>query len=74
MEGLKDLGLKVYGYGANYIFFKARPGFHNECLNRKIMVRNCGNYEGHEEGYYRIAVRGAEDNDVLLKVFEEILK
>lgn len=74
VEGLKDLGLKVYGYGANYIFFKARPGFHNECLDRKIMVRNCGNYEGLEEGYYRIAVRGAEDNNVLLKVFEEILK
>ncbi len=73
LTGLKELGIRIYGHGANYIFFKADPDFGRRCLEKKIMVRDCGNYVGLEKGYYRIAVKSEKDNDVLLKVFREVL-
>ena len=73
LSGLKEMGIKVYGHGANYIFFKASPDFGAKCLEKKIMIRDCGNYVGLEKGFYRIAVRGEKDNTTLLKVFREVL-
>ena len=69
---LEAMGYKIYGYGANYIFFKADDDFSRKCLEMGIMIRDCSNYEGLQKGFYRIAVRSAEDNDILLKVFREL--
>ena len=74
LQGLKELGIKTYGAGANYIFFKASESFDKECLEKKIMIRDCSNYEGLTKGYYRIAVRGHEDNQKLLEAFAQIMK
>lgn len=74
LQGLKELGIKTYGAGANYIFFKASESFDKECLEKKIMIRDCSNYEGLTKGYYRIAVRGHEDNQKLLETFAQIMK
>lgn len=74
LNGLKELGIKTYGAGANYIFFKASESFDKDCLENKIMIRDCSNYEGLTQGYYRIAVRGHEDNIKLLDVFAKIIK
>ena len=41
---------------------------------KKIMIRDCSNYEGLTKGYYRIAVRGHEDNQKLLEAFAQIMK
>lgn len=73
VSGLKEMGIKVYGCGANYIFFKAPEDFGKKCLERKIMIRDCGNYVGLKKGFYRIAVKDEKDNEVLLKVFREVL-
>ena len=73
VSGLRELNIKVYGHGANYIFFRADPDFGRRCLEKKIMIRDCGNYEGLDPGYYRIAVRGEKDNNELLRVFGEVL-
>ncbi len=29
---------------------------------RGVLIRDCGNYRGLREGYYRVAVRGHESN------------
>jgi threonine-phosphate decarboxylase len=67
---LKQLGYKVYGSKANYIFFKGPKGLYQKCLDKKIIIRDCSNYRGLKEGYYRIAVRTHEENEQLIKAMQ----
>lgn len=43
-------------------------------MDRGISIRDCGNYEGLGEGFYRIAVRTREENEKLLKTLHEIME
>ena len=74
LEKLKETGVSVYGFSANYIFFKAKKGLWKDCMDRGISIRDCGNYEGLGEGFYRIAVRTREENEKLLKTLHEIME
>lgn len=71
VAGLKAAGLKVYGSAANYIFFRAEPGFDTRMYRAGFMVRNCGNYDGLTEGFYRIAVRGEAENRAFLRALQD---
>lgn len=75
MKGeLRRLGLRVWDSKANYLFFKGPRGLFGDCLKRGILIRDCGNYPGLCEGYYRTAVRRREENDRLLSALGEILE
>lgn len=67
---IKQLGYKVYGSKANYIFFRGLKGLYETCLQHKIIIRDCSNYRGLEEGFYRIAVRTHEENTKLIEVLQ----
>lgn len=67
---LQQLGYKIYGSKANYIFFKGKKGLYEKCLENKIIIRDCSNYRGLNEGYYRIAVRTHEDNEKLIQALQ----
>ncbi len=41
-------------------------------LDKGILIRNCKNFRGLSEGYYRIAVKSREENEILLKRIEEL--
>lgn len=72
---LTELGFKVYPAQANYVFFQAKqyPLLHEELLERGIMIRNCAGYPGLAPGYYRIAVRTREENEVLIRTMREVV-
>ena len=72
LAGLEAAGAKVYGSAANYIFFRAALGFDTRMYRAGFMVRNCGNYDGLTEGFYRIAVRGEADNRAFLQALQEL--
>ena len=74
LEKLKETGVLVYCSSANYIFFKANKGLWKECLDDGISIRDCGNYEGLDERFYRVAVRTRKENDRLLKTLREIME
>ena len=38
-----------------------------------LKIRECGNYEGLDETFVRIAVRRREENDRMLAVLKEVL-
>lgn len=72
---LKEMALlakKVYGFSANYIFFKERKDFAERMLLRGIIIRNCSNYQGLEEGFFRIAIKGHEDNLKLIEAWKKL--
>ena len=75
LDKLDILGLKVYSPNANYIFFKCMKDIDlkYELLHYGILIRNCANYEGLDESYYRIAVKKEEDNKLLFRALKNIL-
>lgn len=69
---LRSSGYKVFDSRANYIFFRGDPGLDEKLLKKGILIRNCSNYYGLGEGFYRIAVRTHEENDKLRRALESI--
>ncbi len=73
-EELHQLSCKVYGSQANYIFFRWYKGLYASCLKNGVMIRDCSNYHGLTEGFYRIAVRNHQENEYLINLLKEELK
>lgn len=72
-EGLEEIGIKVYGSKANYIFFYLpEPENLVEVLREQgYLIRSCANYNNLGNGYYRIAVKTRVQNRKLIKAIKE---
>jgi threonine-phosphate decarboxylase len=66
-QGLEKLGFRVYDSRANYLFFRGPRGLTGHALKNHVLIRDCSNYRGLMEGYYRVAVRTREENRKLLE-------
>ena len=71
---LSRLGLRVIPGEANYLLFWSPVPLAGPLRERGILLRDCANYHGLCEGWYRTAVRTAEENSRLLAALEEILR
>ncbi|MCI8807427.1 MAG: aminotransferase class I/II-fold pyridoxal phosphate-dependent enzyme [Oscillospiraceae bacterium] len=71
---LSRLGLRVVPGEANYLLFWSPVPLVGPLRERGILLRDCANYHGLCEGWYRTAVRTAEENSRLLAALEEILR
>lgn len=66
ISSMRDMGIRVYGGEADFVFFRSLPGLCEKVLSEGILIRDCQSFHGLEEGFYRIAVRGHEDNTRLI--------
>lgn len=41
-------------------------------LKREILIRNCGNFNGLDEGFYRIAVKKHDENAEFIRELGDI--
>ena len=74
MKGLQALGCRVIPGEANYLLFFHRDRELTAKLRRRgILIRDCSNYAGLGNGWYRVAVRTGAENQMLLKTMEAIL-
>lgn len=64
--------IELYGHAANFIFFRSIPKLDQELMRYKILIRNCSNFPGLSEGWYRIAVRTREENKKLIACLKQI--
>lgn len=79
---LMTLGFHVFDSKANYIFFKdtrtiaekREKLLYYEMLERKVLIRSCGNYRGLDGTYYRICVKQRKENEEFLSVLESLWK
>lgn len=71
---LKKLSITVYDSRANYLFMKASPRLYEACIKDGIMIRDCSNYQGLQEGFYRIAIKRHQQNRYLIKVLKERIR
>lgn len=70
---LQKRKLRTFGSEGNFIFFRGPVGLDTKLMEKGVLIRNCDNYRGLQPGYYRIAVRGHEENQRLMKYFDECL-
>ena len=73
-DALRGLGLRVYDSDANFLlFYRPTPNLTERLLERKILIRDCRNFSGLSEGYYRIAALDHEKNALLVAALAELL-
>ncbi len=68
---LCGLGFTVYASAANFLFFHGPEGLAQKCAERGVLIRDCANYRGLSDGYYRVAVRARQENEELARVLKE---
>ncbi len=72
MAELTRIGITFFPPRANYIFLKSSYSLDEELKAKKILIRNCSNYDGLENGYYRIAIRCRKENQLLIDALTEV--
>ena len=59
-------GIKIFPSMTNFILFQSDNfELQQKLLSKKIFIRSCENIEGLGPGYYRIAVKNKDTNDIL---------
>ncbi len=73
-EGLVNYGFKVYESHADFILFNCKYRLYEPLLEKGILIRDCSNYKGLSDGFYRIAVKSEIENKELLKAIGECIE
>ena len=66
------LGVRVIPGEANFLLIHAREDLGEVLKRQGILIRDCRNIPGLEPGWFRIAIRTAEENDRLLEALHTI--
>ncbi|MBR1555387.1 MAG: aminotransferase class I/II-fold pyridoxal phosphate-dependent enzyme [Oscillospiraceae bacterium] len=72
-SSFSELKIKYYPSDANFILFRAETNLKTKLLSEKILIRECSNYTGLDDTYYRIAVRNHQENQVLISALRRCL-
>jgi threonine-phosphate decarboxylase len=81
-ERLRDIkGVKIYPASANFILCELEKApVRNACeltrrlLREGIYIRDCANFRGLSDKFFRVAVRRREDNDRLIRSIEKAFR
>ena len=70
---LSSLGVKVFDSEANFLLFYSDVPLYEPMLSKGILIRDCENFEGLSKGFFRIAIKKAEENNRILSAMKEVL-
>ena len=74
IDALVRLGLRVIPGEANFLLFQSGgTTLADRLRTRGILIRDCANFAGLSAGWYRTAIRTAEENSALLNALSEVL-
>ena len=68
------MGIQAFDSEVNYILIYSEAPLYDRLLGKKILIRDCSNFAGLTSGYYRIAVRTREENEMLWKAIGECVE
>lgn len=73
--GLAELGCTVVPSQANYLLFRLEQvtDLKEKLLQKGILIRSCANYHNLGPDWYRVCVKGGEENRRLLAALKEVL-
>ena len=66
-------GITPYPGAANFLLVRGREGLATELARRGVLVRGCEPFRGLGPGFFRVAVRGAEENERLVEEIRGVL-
>ena len=70
---LRDLGLDVIPGEANYLLFRSPSPLTGPLRERGILIRECGDFAGLDDTWYRTAVRTEREDGRLIAALREVL-
>ena len=71
---LREAGLNIYESDANFILFNAPPDFAETMKQRGFLIRECVDFHGLDNTFFRIAVRTHDENAALISAVKEVYK
>lgn len=74
IDALTKMGIRVFPGEANFLLLYCEENLYEKLLQRGILIRDCSNFEGLPQGYYRIAVKRHEENLQLLEAIKECIE
>ena len=69
-ESFREKRFVVFPSKANYILLYSQEPLYVRLIEKGILIRDCSNFRGLHQGFYRIAVRNREENEILLGAME----
>ncbi len=70
-DRLTSLGYEVFDSDTGFILiYSENDDIYEYLLDRKILIRDCSDYEGLGTGFFRIAVKNRSENEVLIGALE----
>lgn len=73
IRGLKEAGFSVFPPEANFVLVYTQLPLGKRLYEKGILIRDCSNFRGLSEGYFRIAVKTREENLKLLQAMGELI-
>jgi threonine-phosphate decarboxylase len=71
--------LKMYSTDVNFILIEIETQkytaqtLQQQLLKENILIRDCSNYKGLDDGYFRICIKQRKENSILINKLKEIL-
>lgn len=73
ISALLDAGTHVVKGEANFLLFHSQAPLKDALASRGILIRDCADYHGLGDGWYRIAIRTRKENDRVITAIREAL-
>jgi len=73
-SNLKSIGVSVFPSEANFLLCKYKKNLSKDLLKEKIIVRDCSDFIGLDDTYFRVAVRTYRDNIILFETIKKLIK
>ena len=74
LKNLKSVGIEVFDSKANFLLCRYKKNLSNALLNNGIIVRDCSDYRGMDDTYFRVAVRTNLENMILFENIKELIR
>lgn len=69
----KVSGIKVFPSVTNFFLFKCDDlNLREKLINHHLLIRQCDDYKGLGSQYYRVAVKGPQDNVLLVNTLKQV--
>lgn len=72
IEQLRGLGMAVCPSDTNFLLFYSELPLYDALLEQGLRIRPCENYPGLCRGWYRIAVKRQEENQILIDAIQRL--
>ena len=74
LNNLKSVGIEVFDSKSNFLLCRYKKNLSNALLNQGVIVRDCSDYRGMDDTYFRVAVRTNSDNMILFENIKELIR